>query len=68
MGIEPLSLLGKPFDPNVAEAVDTTEVSDPAEDGVVLDEVTRGFTISGKLLRPARVRVGRLPVAPSVSE
>src|SRR5436305_837996 len=55
MGIEPVPLLGKKFDPNQGEAVDLIAVADPAQDGLVLDEVARGYTLSGKPLRPARV-------------
>lgn len=59
MGIEALQLLGKPFDPNVSEAVDLVQVDDAARDGVVVDEVARGYKLGDKLLRPARVRVGK---------
>jgi molecular chaperone GrpE len=59
MGIVPLEIAGKAFDPNVCEAVDVVVVGDMARDGVVIDEVTRGYNLNGKLLRPARVRVGK---------
>jgi len=59
LGIEPLNLVGRPFDPNVSEAVDLVAVDDPARDGIVLDEPLCGYSISGKLLRAARVRVGK---------
>jgi len=40
------------------EAVDTVEV-DPEMDGRVIEEYSRGFRIGDRLLRPARVKVGR---------
>lgn len=66
MGILPLEISGKTFDPNISEAVDLVAVDDAARDGVVVDEVTRGYNLNGKLLRPARVRVGKhAPPPPS---
>ncbi len=49
-GIEEIEVLGKPFDPNIMEAVE-------GEGETVLEEVMRGYTIHGKLIRPAKVRV-----------
>ena len=54
----------KRFDPNQAEAVDAEVVTDPAEDGRVLSEVRAGYALNGRVVRPARVRVGRY-VAPA---
>lgn len=59
MGIEPMQLLGKPFDPNASEAVDLVQVDDPAREGTVVDEVLRGYRLGERILRPARVRVGK---------
>lgn len=59
-GIEPMSVVGEPFDPNRSEAVGLVEVRDPKLDGVVVEELARGYTIGAELLRPARVRVGKL--------
>jgi len=59
MGIERLSLLGRPFDPNLAEAVDLVPVSDPAQDDMVVEEALPGYKLGEKLLRPGRVRVAR---------
>lgn len=57
-GVEPVEAVGKPFDPEMHEAVDTTEV-EPARDGLVTQEYSRGYRIGDRLLRPARVQVGR---------
>jgi molecular chaperone GrpE len=57
-GVESVSAIGENFDPELHEAVDTVEA--PAEmDGKVINEYGRGFRIGDRLLRPARVRVGR---------
>lgn len=57
-GVEPLEAVGKPFDPEMHEAVDTMEV-EPERDALVTAEYSRGYKINDRLLRPARVQVGR---------
>jgi molecular chaperone GrpE len=60
LGAVRLEVVGRRFDPRLAEAVDVVAVTDPARDEVVLAEVSAGYRIGDSLLRPARVRVGRL--------
>lgn len=60
LGAQRIAVQGLPFDPHVAEAVDTVAVADEAQDGVVVQEVRAGWRIGDRVLRPARVRVGRL--------
>lgn len=60
LGAERIPVAGQPFDPHVAEAVDTVAVADAAQDGCVVQEVQSGYRIGDRLLRPARVRVGKL--------
>lgn len=57
-GAEPIESLGMQFDPELHEAVDTIEV-EAGRDGLITAEHTRGYRMGGKLLRPARVQVGR---------
>ena len=55
-GVAEVPALGQPFDPAVHEAV--ARVDDATvETPTVVDELQRGYTIHGKLLRPALVRV-----------
>jgi len=58
-GLQKIAAVGKPFDPTVHEAV--LEVGDgPAEgDPVVAEVVRNGYTLKGKVLRPAMVKVVR---------
>jgi molecular chaperone GrpE len=59
-GIRPIDAQGKPFDPNVHEAV--MEVDDPSKPpGTVTRVVEQGYTVRDRLLRPARVVVSRKP-------
>ncbi len=57
-GVEPIEAIGEVFNPELHEAVDTTEVSEE-DDGNVVAQHTRGYKIGERLLRPARVKVGR---------
>jgi molecular chaperone GrpE len=57
-GVESVSAIGEPFNPEIHEAVDTG-AAEPDMDGKVISEYGRGFRIGDRLLRPARVRVGR---------
>jgi molecular chaperone GrpE len=57
-GVEYVPAMGETFDPELHEAVDTVE-SAPEMDGKVVGEYGRGFRIGDRLLRPARVQVGR---------
>jgi molecular chaperone GrpE len=59
LGAVRVDVLGRPFDPHLAEAVDMVEVSDPTQDDLVVHEVHAGYRIGERVLRPARVRVGR---------
>ncbi len=60
LGAVKIEVVGRRFDPLVSEAVDAVPVSDEERDGVVVQEVRSGYRIGEKILRPARVRVGRL--------
>ena len=57
-GVEPIKSVGEEFNPELHEAVDTGE-AEREMDGRVLEEYSRGFRIGDRLLRPARVKVGR---------
>jgi molecular chaperone GrpE len=60
LGAERIPVLGLPFDPHVAEAIDTVTVGDAEQDGRVVQEIAPGWRIGERVLRPARVRVGRV--------
>lgn len=60
LGAQRIAVEGSRFDPHVAEAIDTIPVADEAQDGVVLQEIRAGWRIGDRVLRPARVRVGKL--------
>jgi molecular chaperone GrpE len=57
-GVEPIQSVGEDFNPELHEAVDTEETGSEM-DGKVIEEYSRGFRMGDRLLRPARVKVGR---------
>ena len=52
-GATPLDSVGEPFDTNYHEAL-TSLPSEDVEEGVVMNEVQRGWLLHGKPLRPAK--------------
>ena len=59
-GLDPIEAKGKPFDPNIHEAVQRA-TTEEAEDHTVLEEFQKGYNFKGKLLRPAWVKVAVKP-------
>jgi molecular chaperone GrpE len=57
-GVEPLDVIGQPFDPEWHEAV-AHEPADGRPDGEITAELRRGYRIGSKLLRAAMVRVAK---------
>ncbi|NNF10890.1 MAG: nucleotide exchange factor GrpE [Acidimicrobiia bacterium] len=59
-GLAPIPAVGEPFDPEVHEAV---SMQGSPEHPVVVTEMRRGYTLHGRVLRPALVTVGEDPIA-----
>ena len=57
-GVEPIEAVNETFNPELHEAVETMEVA-REDEGKVIAQHTRGYKIGDRLLRPARVKVGR---------
>ncbi len=58
VGVEPIAAVGTDFNPELHEAIDAVE-ADADEDGKITSEYSRGYKFGEKLLRPARVQVGK---------
>ena len=56
-GLSTVDVVGKAFDPHLAEAIEQIEVED-SQVGQVLSEVQKGYSFNGRVIRPAKVRVG----------
>src|SRR5437660_5894513 len=55
-GLTPVPTVGEVFDPYVHEAIEVVENSDQPE-GMVVEEVLKGYKLGDETLRPARVKV-----------
>ena len=49
----------EPFDPNVSEAIRVDPVDTPERDGAVTETLRPGYALGERIIRPARVAVGR---------
>jgi molecular chaperone GrpE len=56
LGLQPIPALGQPFDPNLHHAIEMVR-DDKYGQPTVVEEMQRGYTLKGRLLRPAMVRV-----------
>ena len=56
IGVKKIDAVGKPFDPNLHNAV-FTEHKDGVEPDIVLDELQEGFTLDGRVIRHSVVKV-----------
>ena len=66
-GLEQISAVGDPFDPNLHEAIGKVAVAGKPE-GTVLAEGRKGYLLSGRLLRPAQVTVAQRAVEAETPE
>jgi molecular chaperone GrpE len=53
-GLSPIKALGEPFDPNLHEAVR----QDKGKEGIVIEEVRKGYKLNDRIIRPSKVVVG----------
>jgi molecular chaperone GrpE len=57
-GLEEIDATGKPFDPNLHEAVSQQETAE-APEGQVIQQLRKGYKLRDRLLRPATVVVAK---------
>ena len=58
-GVKRIAAIGESFDPHRHEAVAQVEPQDGAADNTILEEVQVGYTMHGKVIRPAMVKVAK---------
>ena len=58
-GVKRIPTIGEPFDPHLHEAVAKVEATGGQADGTIVEEVHVGYTIHGKVLRPAMVKIAK---------
>ncbi len=57
-GVEEDSPKGETFDPRKHESIGVIETNDPSEDNKIIEVVQKGYILSGKIIRPAKVKIG----------
>jgi molecular chaperone GrpE len=55
-GVEEISQINIPFDPEQHEPLDTIETEDETQDGQVVEVMQKGYRLNGKVIRPAKVK------------
>ena len=58
-GVKIIPALGEKFDPALHEAAGTEEISNPEQDGLITNELLKGYKTEKRVLRPSRVLVGK---------
>lgn len=59
-GLEEIAAVGKQLDPELHEVVGYVE-SDEKPENIVVDEIRKGYTLNGKVIRPSLVVVSKIP-------
>lgn len=57
-GLEEIKSIGEKFNPEIHEAVEMVESSDKSE-GEILEEAQKGYKMNGKVIKAAKVKVGK---------
>ena len=57
-GVEQIDPVGQPFDPEYHQAMATVPCAD-VEPNAVVDVIQKGYTLNGRLVRPALVAVSK---------
>lgn len=56
-GVAEIEAVGKPYDPNLHEAILQKEHEGP--EGVIIEEMQKGYTLHGRVIRPSMVIVSK---------
>ena len=60
LGVSVIKTEGESFDPAIHDASGTEKVDDEALDGKIITEILRGYRTKDRVLRPAKVTVGKI--------
>lgn len=58
-GVKAIDSTGKPFDPELHEAIAMVPAQSEDQKGIVIDTPTKGYTLNDKVIRHAKVAVGQ---------
>jgi molecular chaperone GrpE len=59
LGLEMVNPEGQAFDPNFHEAITVVPVSEADQDGAIIEVFSVGYRVGSRLLKPARVVIGK---------
>lgn len=59
-GLKEIAAVGKPLDPELHEVVSYVE-TDKTPENIIVEEIRRGYTLNGKVIRPSLVVVSKVP-------
>src|SRR3989344_4843191 len=57
-GVTPIPALGQAFDASLHDAIEQREMPDAAADGIIVQELERGYLLHGKAIKASKVAVG----------
>jgi molecular chaperone GrpE len=55
-GLRPIEVIGQPFNPEFHQAIMQVESEEHGE-GIILEELQKGYILKDKVVRPAMVKV-----------
>lgn len=58
-GVEAIESLGKIFNPQESESIGGVGVDTEEKDGIVMEEMRKGYKMHGTVIRPSLVKVGK---------
>ncbi|MBL7045290.1 MAG: nucleotide exchange factor GrpE [Parcubacteria group bacterium] len=59
-GLEQFNPIGEEFEPARHDSVETVVITKSADDHKVIEVMQKGYELSGKIIRPAKVKVGEI--------
>lgn len=57
-GLEELNPMGEVFDPKLHETIGVVPTDEPEQDHKILEVIQKGYILVGKIIRPAKVKIG----------
>jgi len=57
-GVKQIDPIGKKFDINEHISVETVKFDDKSKESIIVEVVQKGYSLNGKIIREARVKVG----------
>lgn len=58
-GVETIESLGKIFNPKESESIGEIDVDTEEKDGIVMEEMRKGYKMHGMVIRPSLVKIGK---------